>query len=104
MWLLGRDDLDAEWDPTNDKRSTVWEATQHLVRRLEHSESDAADLRRRLGGTAERARQLAYLLYRVAEQKGWAQEAVAYNSLVVAWPELERLGRTESTGQLTLES
>ncbi len=91
VWLLGREDLDPEWDPGTDKRSTVWEATQHLVRSLETSESEAGDLRQRLGGTANRARQLAYLLYRVAEQKGWAQEAVAYNSLVVAWPELERL-------------
>ena len=105
VWLLGRDDLESEWDPVTDKRSTVWEATQHLVRRLESSESEAAELRRRLGGTAERARQLAYLLYRVAEQKGWAQEAVAYNSLVVAWPELERIARLEpAPGQLNLEA
>ena len=105
VWLLGRDDLESEWDPGTDKRSTVWEATQHLVRRLESSEPEAAELRRRLGGTAERARQLAYLLYRVAEQKGWAQEAVAYNSLVVAWPELERIARLEpAPGQLNLEA
>ena len=105
VWLLGRDDLESEWDPGTDKRSTVWEATQHLVRRLERSELEAAELRRRLGGTAERARQLAYLLYRVAEQKGWAREAVAYNSLVVAWPELERIARLEpASGQLNLEA
>ncbi len=106
VWLLDRADLNPEWDPGTDKRSTVWEATQHLVRRLESSESEAAALRRQLGGTADRARQLAYLLYRVAEQKGWAQEAVAYNSLVVAWPELERLAgqRQPEPGHMNLET
>jgi putative DNA methylase len=104
VWLLGRGGLNPDWDPGVDRRSTVWEATQHLLRLLEDSESGAAGLLRQLGGTGERARQLAYLLFRVAEQKGWAQEAVAYDSLARAWPELQRLARTETTpGQLTLE-
>ena len=52
----------------------------------------------------ERARQLAYLLYQVADRRGWATEAVAYNSLVQAWPELARLaGRPEAPTQPTLE-
>ena len=28
---------------------------------------------------------------RICERKGWADEARAYNGLVIAWPELEKL-------------
>ncbi len=49
-------------------------------------------------------RDLAYRLYVTADRKGWAQEALAYNSLVVAWPELQRLaaqaGRAEHQVEL----
>ena len=62
------------------------------LRALDASEQDAANLLRRLGpGNGERARQLAYLLYGICERKKWAEEAGAYNMLVTAWPEIERL-------------
>ena len=40
---------------------------------------------------AEIARDLAYRLYGICEKKKWADEALAYNSLVIVWPELTRL-------------
>ena len=46
----------------------------------------ATDLLHMLGGNADRARQLAYLLYQKANDNGWAAEANAYNSLITAWP------------------
>ena len=51
-----------------------------------------------LGGVADRARQLAYLLFGVCERKGWTDEAVAYNGLITAWPELTRQAVASSTG------
>lgn len=45
----------------------------------------------RVGGLDQTARDLAYRLYATCERKGWAQEALAYNGLVVAWPEIARL-------------
>ena len=70
----------------------VWTATQHLIRALDEAgEQGAADLLARLGAMGEAARDLAYRLYVTADRKGWAQEALAYNSLVSAWPELQRL-------------
>jgi putative DNA methylase len=90
--LLDRNELDQSWDPATDSRLTVWEATQHLIRALDDSETAAADLLRRIGqGFGERARQLAYLLYGICDRNKWAQEAGAYNMLVTAWPEIERL-------------
>lgn len=51
----------------------------------------ASELLRRVGGLGETARELAYRLYVVCERKKWAKEALAYNGLVVAWPEIVRL-------------
>lgn len=98
--LAGRGDLDAEWDPTTDRRLTVWEVTQHLIARLKFAgEQAAADLLRKVGGMGEIARDLAYRLYSVSERKGWTEEAIAYNSLVVAWPEITRAAAEGETGR-----
>jgi putative DNA methylase len=37
----------------------------------------------------EQAKTLAYRLFTIAERKGWAAEAFAYNALVIAWPEVQ---------------
>jgi putative DNA methylase len=96
--LVKRPDLPKAWNPTTDKRLTVWEVTQHLIHRLEQQgETGAAELIGQLGGIAEVARDLAYRLYSTCERKKWAQEALAYNSLVVAWPELTKLARQASS-------
>lgn len=89
--LLRRKELAADWDPKTDSRPTVWEATQHLIRRLEDSgEEAAAGLLREMGSLAEVARDLAYRLYSICEKKKWTDEALSYNGLVAAWPELTR--------------
>ncbi len=63
----------------------------------QQGESGAADLLRKLGGDyGEKARDLAYRLYNICERKGWASEALAYNSLVIAWPEISKLAQQES--------
>ncbi len=90
--LHTRAELPTSWDPRTDRHLTVWEATQHLIKRLEEQgEAAAAELLGLLGPTAEQARALAYRLYTACERRKWAEEARAYNGLVVAWPELERL-------------
>jgi len=94
--LTGRSQLPKGWDPTRDKRLTVWETTQHLIRALENDgEPAAATMMNKLGGLAEIARDLAYRLYAICERKKWAEEALAYNGLVIAWPELTKLARSQ---------
>lgn len=98
--LIRREELPANWNPAQDKRLTVWEVTQHLIHRLdEQGEIGAAELVGQLGGIGEVARDLAYRLYSTCERKKWAQEALAYNSLVVAWPELTKLAHASRTRQ-----
>ena len=90
--LLKRSELPADWDPHQDTRVPVWEATQHLIRRLEEQgESGAAALHHQLGPLADHAHDLAYRLYSICERKSWAEDARAYNGLVTAWPEISRL-------------
>jgi len=102
--LYQRAQLPEDWDPTTDRRLCVWEATQHLIKRLEASgESSAAELLLQLknvsgqGDLAANCRALAYRLYNHCEKKKQAEEARAYNGLVIAWPELERLASASST-------
>ncbi len=87
--LYERSELSPGYSPVDDLRRTVWESVQHLIAALERSESEAAELLHTLGGYGERARQLAYLLYQKANDKGWAAEAGAYNTLITAWPNLQ---------------
>lgn len=105
--LVARNDLTESWDPASDGRMTGWEAAQHLIRRLtQEGEAGAADLLNKLGEEqGERSRNLAYRLYSICERKGWASEALAYNSLVIAWPELSSLSRqayTEKHKQMSI--
>jgi len=89
--LLRRDEYPDDWDPARDRRLTVWECTQYLIRALERDgEEGAARLAVRLGGgRSEEARALAYRLYAICERKGWTQEALAYNLLAAAWGEVQ---------------
>lgn len=90
--LLKRNELPVGWDPRQDARVPVWEATQHLIRRLEEQgEGGAAALHHQLGPLADHVHDLAYRLYSICERKGWAEDARAYNGLVTAWPEILRL-------------
>jgi putative DNA methylase len=87
--LIPRAELSPKWDPTADNRVVVWEITQQLIKQLqEHGELGAAKLYKKLGPAAEIARELAYHLFTISEKKGWAQEAQAYNSLVLSWNQI----------------
>ena len=87
------------WDPATDTDIVHWEVCQYLVHALDtKGEAGAAALMRRINarypGAAETARELAYRLYTICERKKWAQEAIAYNSLIVAWPEIVKLAQS----------
>lgn len=91
--LLKKEELDADWNPATDKRLTIWEITHHLIRRLQQGESGAAELIHQLGAKAEVARDLSYRLYTICERRKWAQEAIAYNALVLSWSDVQRLAQ-----------
>jgi putative DNA methylase len=84
--LLKRSELDTEWDPTTDKKLTVWECVQHLIMILEDKgEAGAAEILKKIGGLSEPVKELAYRLYALCEKKGWTEDSLAYNNLIASW-------------------
>ena len=92
--LLRPHELPEDWTPDSDSRLIAWEAVHHLVRvHDKEGEDAAAALMSKLGPNAEAARELAYRLYRICDQKNRSQEALSYNALVQSWPEVARLAQ-----------
>jgi len=90
--LFRPSELPLDWDPSSDKRLTVWEMVHQLIRVLETGgEPAAASVVAKLGAGAETARELCYRLYTLCERKKRSQEAISYNALVQSWPEITRL-------------
>ena len=84
MRLLRPNELPEDWVPDGDNRLIAWEAVHHLVRvHDKEGEDAAASLMSKLGPDAEAARELAYRLYRICDQKNRSQEALSYNALVL---------------------
>jgi putative DNA methylase len=99
--LLSREELPVDYDPETDPRTTVWEATQYLVRELEvNGELGAARMMRRFRETKpeveiDRGRELAYRLYAICDGKRWTNEARGYNALVLSWSDIEAVSQTD---------
>ena len=91
--LLRPEELKEDWDPQDERKFTIWEATHHLVRVLDQGEPVAAEMMAKLGTNAETSRELAYHLYHICDRKKHSQEALGYNSLIQSWPEIARLAR-----------
>jgi putative DNA methylase len=92
--LTPRHDLPKSWSPADDKTFTVWECVQHTARVLNAKDGGgeaAGRLVAEMGPKATEARALAYRLFEIATQKGWAAEALIYNELAQEWPKLEEL-------------
>ncbi|MEW6661558.1 MAG: DUF1156 domain-containing protein [Bacillota bacterium] len=89
--LLRRDELDPKWSPTLTRHRIVWLCAQHLVRAIQlDGEAGAAKLAHAMGSDlSEAAKSLAYRLYTISERRGWTEEALAYNTLVVSWPAIQ---------------
>jgi putative DNA methylase len=89
--LLKWAELPGDWSPESDSRLSIWEALHHLIRALNQlGESAAGALLARMPEKTEPLRTLAYRLYTLCERQGWAEEARAYNELVMAWSGIEQ--------------
>ena len=86
--LIERAELPEKID---ENEGSIWLLCQQLTYKMEKEgiEGCAKAIYNMFGSNAERAKDLAYRLYTIAERKKWAQEAYAYNALVVAWPEIQ---------------
>ena len=102
--LTPRDELPKTWTPASDKSLTVWECVQHTARVLNAEDGGGAAAGRlvaEMGPKAAEARALAYRLFEIATQKGWAAEALIYNELAQEWPKLEDLASSAQSQATT---
>jgi putative DNA methylase len=104
--LLTREEIKASIDPRED---FIWLLTQQLTQAMETGGviACAKIVAELFGMHVDQAKALAYRLYTIAERKGWAGEAFAYNALVISWPEVqakaaELMSRGDSGKQLKL--
>ena len=86
--LMDRTELPERVDPSE---QCIWMLTQQLTQAMAKGgiEACAQILADMFGSNGERAKDLAYRLYTIAERKNWTNEAYAYNALVVAWPDIQ---------------
>jgi putative DNA methylase len=101
--LLSVQDLPTNYDPRNDDRTSEWEICLHLAKRLQDWGSDAAAALMAVsrdvpGVDLDDVRELAYLLYSIAEKKNWAETALLFNNLGTSWTDIEDASRKETAG------
>lgn len=96
-------DLPSDWEPLEENRIPIWEATHHLLRIYYYEkagDSSTAELLKKLGPKGDLARELAYRLHNIAEKNKRSLDAQAYNALVLGWPEFARLAGETATSRV----
>lgn len=93
--LLAATALSSYYDPAADAHISTWEVLHHLIKTLENQGISAAGelLQRALGRpdtalNADLVKELAHLLFRIAEGSSWTKDALSFNTLVTSWPEV----------------
>lgn len=99
-------DLPGEYDVTTDQYTSAWEALHHTIRVQETKGIPSAgtfltEASRRADGAVDLdlVRELAYLLFQVAEKNGWTKDAISFNGIATSWAELLESGRSAPTGR-----
>ncbi|QDK44632.1 hypothetical protein DOM22_05375 [Bdellovibrio sp. ZAP7] len=105
--LVERSKFKDDWYPDPKKPVSHWFAMQQLIKRLdEGGEQEAGVLLRNLGPMASSCLDLAYRCFAICEKRQWAQEAIAYNSLVASWSSISAYAMDQgnlSQGILNIE-
>lgn len=101
--------LPDDYDPRRDQRLSVWEAALHTARVLEAKGIEeagqlVASLKKAPGSRIDldAVKELAYLLYSIAERKNWSTIGQTFNNLATAWPDILRA--SEAGASTTIQS
>lgn len=101
--LITPSDLSADYDMLTDLHASNWEALHHLIRVMEDEGVTPAGefLRTALSRPdgaidADLVKELAHLLFRIAEANGWTKDALNFNTLVTSWPEIHDVARSDA--------
>jgi putative DNA methylase len=101
--LLSTEELPDDYDPIGDDRTSEWEICLHLAKALEAQGVDEASrlmaaARDVPGIDLDDVKELAYLLYSIAEKKNWAESALLFNNLGTSWTDIEDASRKVTAG------
>lgn len=95
-------DVPDDYDPIGDDRVSIWEIVLHLAKRLdERGGEDAARLMAAARDQVDldTAKELTYLLFSLAEGRGWAKTALLFNGLGQSWSDLTKAARKSEFSQ-----
>lgn len=99
--LLKATDLPGDYDVTTDEHTSAWEVLHHLIRLL--GTSGIPDAARLIAAAAahpnepvdpDHVKELASLLFRIADQSGWSADALGFGGLATAWGEVTATARS----------
>lgn len=89
------------YDVVEDDRVGAWEVLHHLIAILDRDGLPGAGAflasaqQRPDGGVdTELVKELSFLLFSIAEKNGWPQDALAFNTVATAWPDVVQAARS----------
>lgn len=96
--------LSGDYDVSKDSHTSAWEALHHAIRVQEAKGIPAAgaflhEASQRPDGAVDLdlVKELAYLLFQIAEKNGWAKDAISFNGIATSWGDLLDAGRTAAS-------
>jgi len=98
--LVHPQDMETNWDPKHDKDISVWEVAVRISYELQRSGIEvAAEWSANSSSKIDidSVKELSYLLYRMAEKKGWTEAAIMFNGLGTSWSELSAKAKNQTT-------
>lgn len=103
--LLAPASMQEDYDILADDRVGIWEVLHHLIAFLQREGLPAAgaflaSAQERPDGAVdiELLKELAFLLFSIAEKNGWTKDALAFNTVATAWPDIVQEARSTQTG------
>lgn len=111
--LIKPPDLSWDYDVRTDTHISTWEVLHHLIKVLDRDGLAPAGgflqvaFTRQDGAVdADQVKELAHLLFRIAEGNSATKDALSFNTLVTSWPEImdvARAPREQASGQIAFD-
>ena len=109
--LLAPAALPGDYDPLTDEQISVWEVLHHMIAALNRDGIGvaaaflvAAGSRTESPVSADLVKELAFLLFSLAEKSGWTKDALAFNTLATSWPDIVDAARDGAAMDQTEQS
>lgn len=91
--LLPPEAMPEDYQVLSDDSVSSWEVLHHLIVFAQRDGIDAAgaflsDARERPDIDVDLIKELAFLLFSIAEKNGWTKDAISFNAIATSWPEI----------------